>query len=73
MADEKYLNEIIKKARGKKYKGCFTCKYYSPLQNEFVDTDSEDRENPENPWVLCELNQDSDISLKINCKNWKEK
>jgi len=75
----KEWEELQKKARDPKYRGCFTCNNYegNPEEDLFVDVEMlEGKELPwdtEEAWVYCSLAKDSDTSLRINCKNWIKK
>jgi hypothetical protein len=56
-------------------KGCFTCEFYNPLNQEFVDVESV--EGYDVPWdteqafVNCSIYKTEQTSLKVGCPSWK--
>ncbi len=72
---EKLLSDL----KDSKNRGCYTCKFYHPIGNEFVDVESvdEDIDGEWLPWdteaayVDCDKNPEAQTYLKINCHLWK--
>lgn len=72
--------ELLRNVKNPRYKGCFTCRFYNPPVNEFVDVEFVDEINEENeiPWdteqayVNCDLFSNEQTSLKIKCSVWKQ-
>jgi hypothetical protein len=68
--------KLLEDAEDPRHKGCFTCRFYNPPNNTFVDV--EFIEGHEIPWdteeayVNCDLLPESQALLITRCQRWRE-
>ena len=83
---EKYPDEsvrwenLVTKAGDPQHRGCYTCKFYTPIPEEkFPDIESLDDDvdkdwlswDTEKAWVYCSKFPNNDTSLRIGCDKWQ--